>query len=64
MSLNITTRERLTCPRHPRYDPAIGEGGIKAGCACCYLLLKIWRQLEAFTDEVSNFKEIRLGFKK
>jgi hypothetical protein len=39
-----TLRWKGRCKRHPRYDPADGEGAIKGGCERCRQLLEIYVQ--------------------
>jgi hypothetical protein len=53
MSLDIFIRQKLSCPRHPRYNPEReGEAGIKGGCMICSELLQLWRQTTAFQEEL------------
>jgi hypothetical protein len=49
---------KLSCPKHPRYDPAMeGEGGIKGGCEVCRLLLQAHRSAMLLVDFVSEVHE-------
>jgi hypothetical protein len=43
---------KITCPRHRKYDPQkSGEAGIKAGCAECYRMLRVYKAVAAIYDE-------------
>jgi hypothetical protein len=45
MSLEITHRFKLSCPRHPRYNPERGgEGAISGGCVTCTALFGLWNE--------------------
>jgi hypothetical protein len=48
MSLEIFVRQKLSCPRHPRYNPdRDGEAAIKGGCEICRDLLQICKECAA-----------------
>lgn len=51
MSLEINIRQKLSCPKHPRYNPENGgEGAIKAGCEICSELLQLWKAAASFRN--------------
>jgi len=58
VTLRITARFALSCPRHPRYDPECGgQGAIKAGCDICSQMCRIWRSSLALQQEYHDLAE-------
>lgn len=49
--LTVQFTARIKCKRHPRFDPAKGEAGVKGGCMGCLELL-------ALRDFVGNAKTL------
>lgn len=37
-------RIKLSCPTHPRYNPADGEGAIRGACVYCQSMLSLYLQ--------------------
>jgi len=35
MAYKACLKVHCKCPRHPRFNPEHGRGGVKAGCAVC-----------------------------
>lgn len=53
----MTLKINLSCPRHPRYNPAIhGESGIRGGCAICYRLFALYGHVEALEAAIAAGK--------
>lgn len=42
-----TVKIKLHCPKHPRYDPAKGEGAIKGACGECLALFSLAKGVAA-----------------
>jgi hypothetical protein len=43
MSMNLILKLKLTCPRHPRYNPELhGQGAIKGGCDDCERIYELF----------------------
>lgn len=58
MSLEITHSFKLSCPRHPRYNPERGgEAAIVGGCAICTSLYRLWRGSAALAQEYHEVAE-------
>jgi hypothetical protein len=55
VSLDIFIRQRLTCPRHPRYNPERGgEAAIRGGCRICTEILQLRAKSTAFQAAVHD----------
>jgi hypothetical protein len=54
-----TLRWKGRCKRHPRYDPAEGEGAIKGACQQCQRLLEIHLQHRRLVDMMRAFGPVR-----
>jgi hypothetical protein len=54
-----TLRWKGRCKRHPRYDPADGEGAIKGGCERCRQLLEIHLQHKRLVAMIRAFGPAR-----
>jgi hypothetical protein len=65
MSMNLRLHLKLTCPRHPKYNPEVGQGAIKGGCEDCERILELYtsaihvrnRVKEKFNDLASRRTE-------
>ena len=58
MTLRVNVKSKLSCPKHPRYDPAMeGESAIKAGCLACHLLLAVHRAAMSLVENISKTQE-------
>lgn len=58
MSLEITHRFKLSCPRHPRYNPERdGEAAIVGGCDICTEMVRLWRISLAFAGWYHDLAE-------
>jgi hypothetical protein len=59
-----TLRWKGRCKKHPKYDPADGEGAIRGGCETCHRLLQIHlthRRLVAMMRDFGPVREKRGG---
>ena len=54
-----TLRWKGRCKRHPRYDPAEGEGAIRGACHSCARLLEIYRHHKALLEMMRAFGPFR-----
>ena len=54
-----TLRWKGRCKRHPRYDPADGEGAIKGGCESCRQLFDFHVQLKRLVAMIRAFGPVR-----
>jgi len=54
-----TLRWKGRCKRHPRYDPADGEGAIKGGCERCRQLFEIHAQHKRLVAMIRAFGPVR-----
>jgi hypothetical protein len=53
---------KVKCPKHPRYNPEDGEGGIVAGCKMCSEMYMLYRHYlgvarKAWTAEHTETEE-------
>ena len=54
-----TLRWKGRCKRHPKYDPAEGEGAIKGGCERCLQLFEIHLQHKRLVAMIRAFGPAR-----
>jgi hypothetical protein len=59
-----TLRWKGRCKRHPRYDPADGEGAIKGACESCLRLLEIYLHHKGLIEMMRAFGPVRQRKKK
>jgi hypothetical protein len=49
---------KLKCPKHPRYNPAIGgENEIRGACGFCYALLALWKSAWNLGIELNSYQK-------
>ena len=70
MSMNLDLKLKLTCPRHPKYNPELhGQGAIKGGCENCERIYELFisaihirqRVREKFDELASKPEALRLS---
>ena len=65
MSLLISVRYKLSCPKHPRYNPESGgEAAIKGGCEICAAMHAAWRKAQQMLEELYRLGEKIVGARR
>ena len=58
MTLRLNIKMKMTCPRHPRFDPEKhGEAGIRGGCARCHRMLQMFTAAGQFIDAAEKLAQ-------
>ena len=50
-------RIHARCPVHIRFNPARGQGAIKAGCSLCWELVQLYRAWETIKLRVKSYRD-------
>lgn len=54
--IDIKTKLKFRCSRHPKYNPAHGRGEIKGGCDSCYAALAAYN---AMLEAAASIRKLR-----
>lgn len=50
----------MKCDKHPRYDPANGDAGIKGGCEDCLWTLNGYRAALKMAADLAGIRGVRV----
>jgi hypothetical protein len=56
--LTIRLKAKLTCPKHPRFNPEQGEGGIVGGCVVCFAILDVYFKFQKLNEFIRRAEGI------
>jgi hypothetical protein len=57
-SIHIKIKLKGKCPKHPRFNPEIGQGAIRGGCRECLALYQVVAGRDQAATALRQFEEI------
>ncbi len=56
--LTVKVKRKLTCPRHPKFNPEQGEGAIRGGCVACWAICDVYFKALQLTEFIRRAESI------
>ena len=56
--IQVKLRLRGKCPQHPRYNPELGPGAIRGGCAHCQALYAVTQARDQLHNAAARLEEL------
>jgi hypothetical protein len=57
-SIRIKVKLKGKCPKHPRFNPEIGQGAIRGGCRECLALYQVVAARDQAAAALRQFEEV------
>jgi hypothetical protein len=62
-SLHIKMKVKGKCPKHPRFNPEMGEGAIRGGCPDCSALYQVVEARDRATRALREFEDLATPYR-
>jgi hypothetical protein len=62
-SIHIKMKLKGKCPKHPRFNPEIGQGAIRGGCRECLALYQVVAARDQAAAALRQFEEVAAPYR-